>query len=310
VGLPFWIYFWLLPSVAADLVVVESATSDPQATHVTVESYNAAIGACDGTRDPGTWYALVTWDEARLHARIEIHRGEPNGAPSSVREVDFTESDALEQRQRAVGLIIAAYVLENARAQVPPPPAPVTPAPSVATTPVSTSEAPWQWPSAGVDVALLAAPGLDRGAARLGTMLRGFARPFDAPLLAFVSARMAQRFDVPAVMWLSGSAGVALHLQAQGSAWALEPRAELVLQRLELRATDLDSGRRATQGAWRSGGQLGLEVHAVLASDFSLFAGAELGLLFPAVHASAGGHDAGTDPALGWGGLLGLRYAH
>jgi hypothetical protein len=141
-------------------------------------------------------------------------------------------------------------------------------------------------------------------------MLRGFVRPFDAPLLLLVSARMAQRFDVPDVIWWSGAAGLALQLQAPNSAFALETRAELVVQRLEVRAADLDDDMRATEGAWRSGGQLGLEAHVAVAHDFSLFAGAELGLLFPAVHASAGGHDAGTDPRLGWGGLLGLRYAH
>jgi hypothetical protein len=311
VGLPIWIYFWLLPAVAADLVVVENATTDPQSTHVTIESYNAAIGACDAAHDPGTWYALVNWDEAHLHARIEIHHGQPSGTPSSVREVDFTESDALEQRQRAVGLIIAAYVLENARAQTPPTQAaatsPVAPPPPSDT--ASTAEAIRQ-PSYGVDLALLAGPGLDRGAARFGTMLRGFARPFDAPLLLLVSARMAQRFDVPAVMWLSGSAGLALHLQAHDSPWALETRAELVLQRIEVRAKDLDTGTSATEGAWRSGGQLGLEAHAALSRDFYVFGGAELGVLFPAVHATAGGHNAGTDPRVGWGGLIGLRYAH
>lgn len=309
-GLPFWIYFWLLPSVAADLVVVENATTDPQATHVTIESYNAAIGACDGARDPGTWYALVNWDEARLHARIEIHQGQPNGTPSSVREVDFTESDAIEQRQRAVGLIIAAYVLEHARPQTPPPaevaPPVATPPPDAdADTPLAQGR-----PSYGVDVALLAAPGLDRGAARLGTMLRGFVGPFDAPLLLLVSARMAQRFDVPAVVWWSGAAGLALHLQAHGSPFALETRAELVLQRIDVHAEDLETGANATEGAWRSGGQLGLEAHLALSRDFSLFAGAELGVLLPAVHASAGGHDAGTDPRVGWGGLIGMRYAH
>ena len=76
-------------------------------------------------------------------------------------------------------------------------------------------------PALGLDLALLAGPALDPGAPRFGSMLRGFARPFDAADRgAAVAARRARASRRRELLFVGGSAGLLLRLQAPGSAFA------------------------------------------------------------------------------------------
>jgi hypothetical protein len=162
-----------------------------------------------------------------------------------------------------------------------------------------------------VDLAVLAGPGLDRGAPRAGAMLRGLFRPFDAPLSGLLSVRAARRWDGkdPSLLWLGATAGLALRLQTPARPLALEARAELQLLRVQAEAADPESGAHESGGVSRLGGQLGLEVHAALGGRLSAFAGAEITALFPSIYLEVGGFEVGAERNLGWGGLAGLRLA-
>ena len=324
---PLWIHLWLLPVLVGDVVAIDAEPADPQLETIAIESCSGALGSgscrSDGDRaEPADWFARVIWSEPEhLRARIEIRRRARDAPPSSVRTVEFSAADEPAQRERAVGLIIAAFVLEHARAEgtetaAEPATAAAQPAPErrpeieIAPDPEPRAHAP-VW---GVDVALLAAPGFDRGSPRLGAVLRGLFRPFDPPLAIVLGIRAARRWDDedPSVLWLGATAGLALHVQTPARPLAVEARAELQLQRVQVEAEDPVSRAHDSGGASRLGGQLGLEAHVALGNGsggVSLFAGGEITALFPSVYLEVGGLETGVERNLGWGALVGLRVA-
>jgi len=322
---PLWIHLWLLPVLVADVVSIEADPADPRLEAIAIESCSGALGSgscrADGaSHEPADWFARVIWNEPEhLRARIEIRRGARDAEPSSVRTVEFSTADEPAQRERAVGLIIAAFVMEHARAAgaeaeaALPPAAQPAPAPppeiEIAPEPAPRAHAP-VW---GVDLALLAAPGFDRGAPRLGAMLRGLFRPFEPPVAILLGVHAARRWDDgdPSVLWLGATAGLALRVQTPAPPLTVEARAELKLQRVQAEAADPVSSAHDSGGASRVGGQLGLEAHVALGrgSAVSLFAGAEITALFPAVYLEIGGLEAGVERNLSWGALVGLRVA-
>lgn len=321
-----WIHFWLLPALLADLVAIESDPPDPDLAQIAIESCSDALGAgrCQaaGASDAAaTWFVRVTWQPPeRRRARIEIRHGARDATPASVRVVEFSAADDLAQRNRAIGLIIAAYVIEQSppapATEVAPAPAP-EPAPRPAAfappaaeeEPAAPATAETRAPAWGADLALLAGPGLDRGAPRLGLMLRGFARPLQLPLAALLALRLARRAGDTAVLWIGGAAGLALRLRTPLSALAFELRGEFALERLHAEASDELSGMQQSGGAYRYGGRFGLEAHVALGARFALFAGGELSALVPNVYLDVGGEPAGRDRTIGWGGLAGVRLA-
>jgi hypothetical protein len=226
-----------------------------------------------------------------------------------VREIEFSQADELEQRHKALGLIIAAYVVANTRSA--PEPEPVaSPSPEPAPEPRELAPSPRRFAIWNGDIGLTAGPGLDRGEPRFGLMLRGVVRPIDIALGGLLSLRAARRFnDDNPVLWVSGSAGLALLLQAPASPLAVETRLEAIAQRMHTQAQDPISGERDEGGVWRFGGQLGLELQLRLASSIFLFAGADLEMLLPAVHLAVAGRSAGVEKPFAWGGLAGLRVA-
>jgi hypothetical protein len=318
-----WIHLWLLPALFADLVAIESEPADPQLAPIAVESCSGALGSgscrtLSAPDEPADWFARVIWDEpAGLRARIEIRRGTREAEPSSVRTVEFSAADAPAQRARAVGLIIAAFVMEHARAaeaELPAPEPAPPPEPAPASEPEAAADEPAPRPPVpvwSVDLAVLGGPGLDRGAPRVGAMLRGLFRPFDAPLSALLSVRAARRWDGedPSLLWLGATAGLALRLQTPARPIALEARAELQLLRVQAEAADPESGAHDSGGVLRRGGQLGLEAHAALGGRLSVFAGAEITALFPSIYLDIGRVEVGAERHLGWGALAGLRLA-
>jgi hypothetical protein len=324
---PLWIHLWLLPVLVADVVAIDAGPVDPRLETIAIESCSGALGSgsCRTDRDsrePADWFARVIWTEPEhLRARIEIRRGARDAPPSSVRTVEFSAADEPAQRERAVGLIIAAFVMEHARAEgtegaaestaaAQPPPLP-PPEIEIAPDPAPRAHAP-VW---GVDLALLAGPGFDRGSPRMGAMLRGLFRPFDPPLAVVLGIRAARRWngEDPSVLWLAASTGLALRLQTPARPLAVEARAELQLQRVQVEAEDPATGAHDSGGASRLGGALGLEAHVALGGDggsgVSLFAGGEITALFPSVYLEVGGLETGIERNLGWGALVGLRVA-
>jgi hypothetical protein len=315
-GSPLWIGVWLLQALLTDSVVIESSAFEPRLAQATIDSCNTALGDghCRAASQAGAaaaWFVRIGWEDAeQLRARIEFRREPDAIEPDAVREIEFSQADAPEQRHKALGLIIAAYVVASMRsAPEPDRPEPSPSPPAPAPEPAASAPAPRRFATWSGDLGLTAGPGLDRGEPRFGLMLRGVVRPFDIALGGLLSLRAARRFDTTPVLWLSGSAGLALLLQTPSSPLAVETRAELVAQRMQAEARDPGSGERDEAGVWRLGGQVGLELQLRLADGFFLFGGADLGLLLPTVHIAVAGRRAGVEQALDWGGLLGLRYA-
>jgi hypothetical protein len=165
-------------------------------------------------------------------------------------------------------------------------------------------------PEWAIDAAVLAGPGFERGAPRVGLMLRGLIWPLPLPIAGTASVRGAQRFAEPSVRWLSATVGIAWQLVPQTHTVGLELRAEAALQNVSVSA-DAPAGADGSESghAWRAGAIAGADAWLQLGAGAALLAGFELALLRPNVYLDVGGAEAGLDPALTWAGTLGVRMA-
>ncbi len=279
---------WSLLSVA-----LHSPAPGPELVEVALHSCREALGsqrcykpsAPELAAEREAIVATVSWDPEWLSARIELRRAaEP--ALLAVRTVEFAAADPLEERFRALGLIVAAHVLSELG---PPPPA-------------------RELLGRGFDVFVFGGSALDRGAGRAGLAVRGWMRPSLLPVLLLFSARGAYRPGEPRVLWAVASAGAAFHLEPSVRPFALEGRLEVVGQRTQVVASSEDLGRART-GAFRWGGQLGAEISGRVGGKFWLFAGAELARLRPSLRVRIAGEPAGTEPPFSWGLVAGARLA-
>jgi hypothetical protein len=272
-----------------------------------------------------TWFVRVEWANDGQHARIAFRLHDAAGELTELRDVTFAEADSAEQRQKAVGLIIAAYVVQQAQAREQDAQRKTAAAASASeseseseteTDSDSGSEsdsgsdsAPRVPPTWALDLALYGGPGLEKGAPRLGLLARGLAWPLSLPVAAVVGIRAAQRFDQPNVRWLSGSLGLAASLLPAALAGGLELRAEGVAQNVRAEAQQPTGTAQEHGDAWRFGAFVGLDGWVELGAGFALVGGMELALLRPRVHLDIGGAEAGLDPAIGWSGAFGVRVA-
>ena len=350
-GLAHWISLWLLQAAFTDTVAVENEPRAPEADYAVLDGCNGALGATrcspagaapvDGTAPD--WFARVRWDADGRRARVEFRRGDASGDVVETREVEFAPADNDGQRRKAVGLIIAAFVVDQARARAeaaspPPEPPPLPPPqPDPGSQPAgarpqsgSGSESgaesdrgplieigpdlvpPPRPPTWALDLGLLAGPGFERGGPRVGLLVRGMIWPLPVPFAGTASLRGAQRFAEPSVRWLSGTLGAAWLVVPQLTTVGLELRAEAALQnvRVEAEPPAGEGDDSASGNAWRFGGIAGADAWLQLGAGVALVAGVELALLRPKVHLDIGGEAAGIDPALSWVGILGVRTAH
>jgi hypothetical protein len=340
-GLAHWISLWLLQAAFADTVAVESEPRAGELDQVLLDSCNGALGAprcsaADGLNGAApTWLVRVRWDADGRRAQVEFRRGDGSAGASETREVEFAPADSDAQRRRAVGLIIAAYVVEQAKARAETAAA-AQPAPEPksepSTPPASDSGAesgsdadsgsetviviapdlvpPRRPPEWAIELALLAGPGFERGAPRFGLLLRGLLWPLSQPIAGTASVRGAQRFDEPSVRWLSATLGVTWQLVPQHDPVGLELRIEAAFQNVRVEADEPGGDDRESGDAWRGGGIAGADAWLRLGAATALVAGFELVLLRPSVHLDIGGEGAGIDPVLTWAGTLGVRLAH
>lgn len=315
-----------MPVAVPPEVVVIRAEQDVRTPDVLVASCSATLGRgrCragrEESKEPSVWYAVVAWlDEQRLSARVQFRRG---GELWAQRDVQFSSTDSAEQRERALGLIVAAYAM-GTEASAPEEPAPedtpVEPAPSPApTVPVSspprdegpsdedTRDTPSHY---GVDTGVFLGPGLDRGASRVGLLLRPWLRPSDAPLMGLIQVRGAMRPDDPLVTWLSASLGLGARLEPEASLVAVEAHLEGVGERWIASAQD-STGARESKGVFRFGARVGAELQIPQRSPVSGFVGVEGAFLRPKVDVAVAEQTVGSEPSLTWAVLLGLRTSY
>ncbi len=330
------------PLVAID-VPLDTA---PEYAAAVVGSCSAALGegACQAAGGPGSlarglleptpgsdpptggaptttdvqWVAVVRWDDVNYRTlRIELRPGVEQ-PPVETRVVAFTPADPPRQRWASAGLVVAALVSRRETGPRPPPVAPPAPAPPPPTEPSPPPEAmpppapalpvrshPW----ARVDVGALAGPGLDRGPARLGGLLRVAVIPSSLPLALHVGTRLSARGGQPKVRWVAGSLGVTVRLSSWEAAWTAELRGEGVMEQVWMAAEDPSRQISEVARRWRFGGRLGGEFAYEFAPPAAIFAGLDVAVLRPEILVSINGEEAGNDDAVSGAGSAGFRLS-
>jgi hypothetical protein len=310
-----WAKVWLVPALAVGAIAIEAPPEDREVAQGAIDSCNEALGqpSCRlGAPDEASaaYYVRVAFfDAAKLEAQVEIRDRPESDAKIAVRHVAFSPADDLRQRYRALGLVVAAYVVGNPAVSEEPPPVakPTPPPPSPSPEPEPPDE-PLPSVSGGADLGGLVGAGLNRGAPRFGVLLRGFVRFGELPLLPMLGVRLAYRADRPALYWLSGDAGLAVELTPHESAFGVAVRGAFVVERLIAQAEN-DDGASDSGAKTRVGGRLGVDLFLRLAPGFWLFGGGDASLLTPRVELDVAGAEVGEDPRLGWSGSIGLRVA-
>lgn len=316
-----------MPVAIPPEVVVIRAERDVRTPDVLVSSCSATLGrgrcraGSEESNDASVWYAVVAWlDQEHLSARVQFRRG---GELWAQRDVQFSATDSADQRERALGLIVAAYAM-GTQASAPEEPPEATPPPQPkpeskprvpdTTAPArdegprddETNDAPSRY---GVDTGVFLGPGLDRGASRVGLLLRPWLRPYDAPLMGVVQVRGAMRPDDPLVTWLSASLGLGARLEPDESLVAVEAHLEAVGERWIASAED-STGARESKGVFRFGARLGAELQIPQRTPVSGFVGVEGAFLRPKVDVAVADETVGSEPSMTWAVLLGLRTSY
>ncbi len=306
---------YLLSVVAGGAIAIEAPVQDQAVAEAAVESCNQALGQATcrlaGAADiAADFYVRVAFfDAQQLESQVEIRREPSLDAPIAVRHVSFAAADDLRQRYRAIGLIIAAYVVAHPEPSLAPKPPPEPPPSEPLPEPPPAVEvpAPELRLAPGADLAALAGAGLERGPPRFGLLLRGHLSIGSFPLRPLIALRLAHRFEQPTLYWLSAGGGLTLALLPEGGTLGLEVRGEFVAERLIAEAVDPTGQETDSGGQWRFGGRLGLDVLLRVSRGLWLFVGADASLLAPSVYVDVYEDEVGVDPTLGWVGSLGVR---
>ncbi len=286
-----------------DVVVMELPSDRGDAAGAAITSCNMVLGPgrCRETTEPGpapTWHANLSFlDEAHLHARVEIHRTSADGALLSVRDITFEEGDSLEQRYRALGLLVVSHVIAADPRIESPPPTTTTPEP----TPPTAPETRW-----GLDVGATMGPDLDDGL-RVGGLLRGWMSPWGSPLKPIAAVGWSTSSGRGDATWLNGRLGLALRLEPSTGPVAFELRAEGVVERLEVSAEA--NGLAEGDVVFRYGAAVGLDVHLELLRGFGAYVGSGGTYMLPAVRLNIAGEEAGYARAPTWDIQAGIRIS-
>jgi hypothetical protein len=287
-----WLSAWLLAAMVADTVAVAVEPLDDRASFAIIDACNRALGAtrcvlagppagASVAPAPG---AAVPKQPPITRVRIalssaQVERAavafEAGGALSPVRILEFEDSDPLEERYRAIGLVIAARLLEEAAAQrdepivqdkPPPKPEPKT-------------------RRLGFETALLLGQGLDAGDLRWGLRSRALARPFASiPVSVAFAVRLAASAsgeDQPSVRWTSLGLGLQGAVPLITDALFLELHAEGALQFVNVSLEDPATGAEDSGSERRTGTIAGAQLAWQPFPFWALFIGAESSLFWP-----------------------------
>jgi hypothetical protein len=316
-----WLSAGLLGALWADAVVVHVAPSDPAAAQAIAASCSEALGqaqcvAADASTEAAApMQARVALSEDALQAEIELADDDGAGSEHIDRRVlTFAGTDPLAERHRAIGLVIAGRVLEReriARAER----ERITRERALAEEQAREKAARplvVEPSSIDLDLAGFAAPGLSRGPARFGGMLRGSMRPWPSvPLAGLLSLRVAARDDEPSVLWSTLGAGVIGHIDLgvarPAPGFALELRVEALAQRIDVTVHDAISGASESGYMVRYGCAAGIELSYRLGPTFALFAGGETSLLWKRFVLEVEGRDVNVEYVSGFAALAGVR---
>lgn len=303
-------------TVLAYAVSIFAPGAEPEQIAAAVEGCNQALGeercAASAEGDAGDWQATITWSDAeRRFAHVRLVRLGVEESVLVTRDVEFGADDPLEQRFRAVGLIVAAYVVATGRsdAAAAPPPAPQLPdelphrAEDDVTRRVEVHSAGW-----GVDGAALIGTTFEGRSLSQGVALKPWWRPLNLPLFLLGQMRWRTSNDVLRADWLSGSLGAGVRVAPAAWPLGLELRVEGVTEYVALRAEETSTGRTDRADLWRFGARGGADVVVSFAEDWGLFVGGDANVFRPKLLVDVAGQPAGREPALLLQGLVGLRF--
>jgi hypothetical protein len=298
-------------------VVVDIPPVEAAAAARALATCNAALGpeqctlasATPSSQSPAHWYAVVRYGpDGQRELTIELYERTRNGTRVASSELEFKERDSQEERWASAGVVVAALVL----AQPPPAnraeqkralekPAPAQPAALVPAAPAG-RQSPWL----RLDLGITAGSEMQSAPLRVGPLGRFGLAFANVPLFAFASGAYTVRSSEGTDLnWLTGSLGAGVRVGFARQRAFLEARAEAVIERLGVQATD---GQR-TESAHRIrfGPRLGLDLGGYWAENWALLVGVEAGALSPRVILDVQGQTQELPP-FAWGLLSALRY--
>lgn len=290
------------PAVLADVVAIERPAEHEAAARAAVDSCNMVLGrgrcyaAIDATRDP-TWYAVVRWNvQQPLRAEVKVHHRNRSGPLLVVRQVEFAANDSLEQRYRALGLLIVSHVVAEA-SQTQQPPLPLPDSNDLGPRPRTL-----RW---GMDALGSVGTGVEAGVPRLGLFVRPWLAPSESSWRAFVRAGWASHIGSVDGQWYDVALGGGWSISGEGPL-VLELSLAAFVQRVGFHAFDEQQGVDGEEFA-RWGGRLAFESGWVASETFTLLFGVEGELANPAYTVDVGGQRVGEERAPNWSAVLGLR---
>jgi hypothetical protein len=283
----------------------------PQLTAAAVRSCEAALGEGQCRLDvaaPSDFHATVVANDERLDAaRVEIRKEEGASSPLAARDITFATEDSPRERWASAGVLIAALVVAEARAEPPPPPPP-PPAKPPRRAPAPPPPESSRGASVRVDLRALAARRLTRGLPELGAELGASLLFGDGPWLTGIALAGAHRpSEEPSVTWFSVAAGPGLRAGGRDASLAAEFRAGALLEYWRLTASG--SGRSESAGELRAGAYAGVDALWAVHRRWILSLGVEGRFVAPRLRVDISGNEVET--VLGFGALVcaGVRFA-
>jgi hypothetical protein len=252
-----------------------------------------------------TWYAVIHSDDADLaKLRVELRDRSADGVLIETRNLTFSERDSIRSRWASAGAVIAALVAARDGTQ-----SPAASSHHEIETPPDWSAQAARSSTWGIDLAMLAGPGLDQGAPRLGGLLRGFVGlvPRAPGVLGVLSLRYANRPGDLDLTWVSGSLGMGA--RAQVSTFSSELTGELVFERMLMSAENPSTGHKESAAQNRFGGRLGLNFAWAAWPSLSFIAGAEATAMRPALSISLADVRVGREPLVAFAFSAGARFS-
>lgn len=301
--------------MAADMVVVAVQPADDRASFAIIDACNRALGQsrCVLTAELEPDQAQPADAPTITRVRValsgpDVERAaiafEAGAALSPSRILEFESSDPLEERYRAIGLVIAARLFEDdaRRAERPPrAPARTPPSPTVK--------------RFGLETALFIGQGLDNGAARWGLRTRALARPLRAiPVSVLLGVRLgvsSSDEDQLRMRWTTLSAGLQGSVPIAGELLFFELHAEAALQFVHASMRDRATGREddASADQPRYGPIAGAQLAWTPFAFWSLFIGAESALMWPTLILDVRRMDVAKEDPLRLSAHIGQRLA-
>jgi hypothetical protein len=269
-------------------VVIAVQPLDDRASFAIIDACNRALGGprCVIEGSPDAAQAVVEPGKPPPITRVrvalssaELERAaiafEAGGRLGPSRILEFADGDPMEERYRAIGLVIASRLLEEealrrneplVRERIPPPQPP-------------------KLKRFGFETALLVGQGLDTGDLRWGLRTRALVRPVASiPVSLLMAVRLGfsgAAADQPSMRWTGLGLGLQGAVPLITDALYLELHAEGALQFVHASLEDPATGEQDDGDATRTGAIGGAQLAWTPFTFWALFVGAESSLLWP-----------------------------